>query len=121
MNRCSTVLVRGVSPVLMFLCAGLATSAPALAQDACPPGPGQPWVGEMGITETVAQIMERERRTPPRRFVVESEDEKSHRRDPATIKPNPLAPLVPQWPWNFSGHNPPTVGSRAWDPLPSSH
>src|ERR1043165_1883737 len=79
-------------------------SIPALARQEVPPAP---WVGEMGITETVDQIMNRERLSPPRRVWVEAEEEPHP--DRSKLPLDPASPLVPQWPWSVAGHNPPTV------------
>src|SRR6266850_743598 len=87
------------STSLVGLAAALALGAfrpsPAQAQDT----PTTPWVGERGITETVAEIMERARRNgEPRawngRIVARPEPEVD--RDWQTQ--NPASPPVPMWP-----------------------
>jgi hypothetical protein len=60
-------------------------------------GPFTPWTGERGITETVAQIMERERALPPgeRRVRVLDRETVELAHPP---RPNPDSPAVSQWP-----------------------
>src|SRR5215831_11806640 len=73
-------------------------------------GPFVPWVGEMGTTETMAQIIARDAKNarPWNGRVLFEADE---REDPDRrhLPLNPLSPSVPQWPWNFNGPNPPTI------------
>lgn len=63
-------------------------------------GPFEPWVGEMGVTETVAEIMARGSFDPawkpgdPLRF----NDEKEWERD--NLPSDPASPLVPCWPYD---------------------
>lgn len=65
------------------------------------PGPeqGTPWVGQKGVTETVAQIMARakldpvyEPGSPPLEAKFEHEVDRDH------VRQNPLSPAVSQWP-----------------------
>src|SRR5438552_16510948 len=60
--------------------------------------PGVPWVGDLGIVETVDQIMAREEKN--RHGEREHEAGKAHRHLPAapTLQNNTLAPLASQWP-----------------------
>ena len=59
---------------------------------------GIPWTGAPGITETVAQIMERDKRTPSVPVDEETEQEPNHTIRGVKLEQNPLAPAVPQWP-----------------------
>lgn len=85
--KCSTL--RGF-PVLLFLAIGPLRGA--RAQE----GPVTPWTGEKGITETVAEIMERERARPPGPHHVELDREKVEFDTPRTQ--NPDSPAVSFWP-----------------------
>lgn len=79
---------------------GAIALGPAAAQQANPDSPtvGQPWVGEMGITETVEELMDRERANPDpfqgkiRFRAQEHEADMSHK------VPNPFSPRVSSWP-----------------------
>jgi hypothetical protein len=75
---------------VLFLAFG--SFGPAAAQE----GPLTPWVGERGITETVAQIMERERQRPPGPHNVELDREVIELEHPP--RPNPDSPAVAAWP-----------------------
>lgn len=74
------------------------------------------WQGEAGITETVAEIMERERRNPPKKlkFPREVRPELDEERD---RKPNPESPAIASFPFNqpkafgIEILNPQTVGT----------
>lgn len=87
---------------LRFL-AGLAllgVAALSIGQQCYPDAPtiGQPWVGEMGITETVEQIMDRDRANPnpfPGRFRYTGPE---HEIDRTWVRPNPDALPGSQWP-----------------------
>jgi hypothetical protein len=75
-------------------------------QQSVPPDQPQPWTGAMGVTETVAQIMERERLNP----------DDTHQNKPKRIYPDrsvlpqdPNSPAVPRWP--FDGNWDPPVGT----------
>ena len=76
---------------------------------------GVPWTGERGITETVAQIMERERNAPP----VDASQPRVTKPwlDYSTVPPKKSlgAPPVAQWPPALGGQmaplNPQTVGT----------
>src|ERR1043165_5238026 len=94
---------------------GVSPAAFAQEDPSGPRGPFQPWVGEMGITETVAQIMARDLQTAPTRFITEADEATWPNR--AKLPQNPGALFVPQWPWNASGHNAPTIIDRVWNPL----
>src|SRR5690349_6684173 len=75
------------APALAVACAGL--PAAALAQQ----GPFEPWRGEMGITETVAQIMARET-VKPREYETDFNPPVDRRRLPH----NPASPHTATWP-----------------------
>src|SRR4030095_10097633 len=81
--------IRSAGLALLFL----GTNSTASAQE----GPFTPWTGERGVTETVDQIMERQRALPPRPHAVEELDRETIRlsRRP---QPNPASPAVSQWP-----------------------
>jgi len=78
--------VVGAAALLLGLLAARRASAQA--------GPFTPWIGERGITETVDQIMERERRSP-RRERREVMDQELVELEP---RPNPDSPAVSHWP-----------------------
>jgi hypothetical protein len=59
-------------------------------------GPYEPWVGERGVTETVAGIMAREPSAPP--IDPASVVVHRHRRMDRTLPQNPSSPAVAQWP-----------------------
>lgn len=88
---------------LVFLLAGLALFGSAefsRAQQCQPDAPtiGQPWVGEVGITETVEQIMDRERANPnPFQGRIRYTGPE-HEIDRKWVKPNPFALPGSQWP-----------------------
>ncbi|HSS44958.1 MAG TPA: hypothetical protein VLO07_06415, partial [Thermoanaerobaculia bacterium] len=88
--------------ILWLLCGSPLVAVPPQASPPVPPTAGEtigvPWSGERGITETVAQIMERERHAPaipvgPAREIKPRFDLKRLPR-----KQNPSAPAVSQWP-----------------------
>jgi hypothetical protein len=58
---------------------------------------GIPWKGEPGITETVAEIMDREARTVPPGPRAIRETREAPPRDPTYLQ-NPPAPAISQWP-----------------------
>jgi hypothetical protein len=81
-----------------FAC--LATSR-AAAQE----GPFVPWQGEKGITETVAQIMDRDRITPKPDYtkivtVADLRGPKQGEPDRTILPMDPNSPNVPFWPYN---------------------
>src|ERR1043165_1700370 len=87
--------------VALTLAAGLAVPVvPAQAQERGPqarqPAP-QAWVGEMGITETVAQIMARHPGFPTGVTLLEADE----RDDPdrSQLRNDPASPAVPRWPY----------------------
>lgn len=100
------IQLRATLAVAVLGCMGLSLSAsagqqtPTRGQDAGPPidTPLKPWVGERGITETVDEIMARERATPifknPPPLYLGPE----HEIDRWWVKPNPTSPRVSQWP-----------------------
>src|SRR5688500_9986249 len=83
--------------ILAAVCAAAAMLAgvPIQAQDA-PPEPiaGEPVTG-FGVTETVEQIMDRGALLPPSAMPFREKKEIYGNRDK---QPNPLAPLVAEWP-----------------------
>lgn len=84
-----------LAPALLFaLAAGGAV--PAVAQESEPPViHGETFEGNVGITETVAEIMEREARIPYGALAPRKGPKHTLRRQ---LRPNPLAPAVPSWP-----------------------
>lgn len=86
-----------VSAVLrvFFLCAVAAPCAQALYAQAVA---GRPWTGAPGITETVRDIMERERRTPAAPAGESRETKPRRVLTGLQRQPNPSAQDVPQWP-----------------------
>lgn len=58
---------------------------------------GMPWKGEPGITETVAEIMDREARTVPQGPLAIRETREAPPRDPTFLQ-SPPSPAVSQWP-----------------------
>jgi hypothetical protein len=88
------------TPALLTLTASIATLL-AAAQLVAPnasaqEGPYEPWVGERGITETVAEIMARDQAAPP--IDPASVVVHRHRRIDRTLPQNPSSPAVAQWP-----------------------
>jgi hypothetical protein len=86
-----------VSAVLrvFFLCAVAAPCAQALYAQAVAE---TPWTGAPGITETVHQIMERDRLTPAVPADESIESKPRHTLTGFVLQDNPLAPAVAQWP-----------------------
>src|SRR5207247_4193271 len=85
---------------VLLLCAAAWLSAAMLyARQAPAAARGIPWAGPPGVTETVADIMERERRAPPipPGLVRESKPWEFDMRKLAR-RPDPPAPTGPQWP-----------------------
>ena len=99
---------------VLSICVPLLMPALARGEDTV----GVPWTGQPGITETVAEIMARERLAPkvaasgPR----PSKPEIEYRRV-QPLRHNPAAPAVPRWPMvgsKFAApqpYNPQTVGT----------
>lgn len=88
--------------VLALLSLSPAILPQAVAPDPAVGKPGEPirgvrWTGEPGIRETVAQIMERERRLPPIAGLKEIEQEPPRLR-PFRQRESPDSPAVPAWP-----------------------
>src|SRR5450759_4561759 len=86
-----------VSAVLrvFFLCAVAAPCTQALYAQAVV---GTPWTGAPGITETVADIMERGRRAPAIPAEESFESKPRHTLRGFVLQDNPVAPAVAQWP-----------------------
>jgi PKD repeat protein len=63
--------------------------------------PGHPWKGNVGIAETVGQIMERESKNPNQKPKNQREGH-HHEEEEEPLLDNPLAPRVPQWPYDGS-------------------
>ncbi len=88
-----------LSPVAAVMCLLCGTSRPAHAQE----GPYQPWIGEKGITETVAQIMARDAITPrlPPGTIIEADerDEEAGEPERDNLPQDPNSPSVPFWPY----------------------
>ena len=100
---------RSTSTCLVVAIVLAAGTAGAVGRQAKDQTVGIPWTGEAGITETVAQIMEREAREhKPWDGKVREADERDEP-DRSRLPQNPLAPAVPHWPWNFQGPNFPTI------------
>jgi hypothetical protein len=92
-----------------FLLLGIGAIRTARAQQ----GPLAPWVGERGITETVAEIMARERARPPGPHHVELDRETLDLATPP--RQNPDSPAVSRWPLSpeeqrYGALPPPTAG-----------
>ncbi len=81
---------------MFFLCALMALSARALSAQ---PAAGVPWSGAPGITQTVGDIMERERRAPAV-YLGQPRETKSWEFDMRRLarRHDPLAPAVSRWP-----------------------
>jgi hypothetical protein len=62
---------------------------------------GVPWTGEPGVTETVAEIMEREARAP--KIPMLPREREAPERRPTPIAVNPASPAVSQWPLQAEG------------------
>ncbi len=88
-KRLSAGAIGGAAALLLVLCA----ARPATAQA----GPYVPWVGERGITESVDQIMARERALAHGQSLVREVHRRSAR-VPRTPLQNPDSPAVSQWP-----------------------
>jgi hypothetical protein len=82
-----------LSTMAVAACAGLA--APAGRAAAQQGGPA--WSGEMGITETVQQIMQRPSAPPPFPTLYEADEREEP--DRGGLPQDPLSPAVPRWPY----------------------
>ncbi len=89
---------RGLVVALLLASAGgIAAAADSPAQDeAAAATVGVPWTGEPGITETVSDIMERERWAPA--TTAGARETKPRHVLTGPRRQNPSAPAVPQWP-----------------------
>ncbi len=89
------------------ICLALLSSRAIAQQQSVPPDSPQPWTGERGITETVAQLMERERLHPD-----DSHFNKPKRRYPdrSALPQDPSSPFVPRFPFDGNWNPPQATG-----------
>ena len=106
-------LPRGIFLVWLALASALFLGGPARAGNGSDPAEtvGVPWTGEPGVTETVAEIMEREARAP--KIPTLPGETGAPGRRPAPIGVNPASPAVPQWPFQAGGALASQVGPLA--------